>query len=86
MWWILVWVLLVVASAAVVGLLGWRLFRQVLAFGSELGASGGRVAEAMSPRGEPAPVTTSVFVDELLDLTDSLAVQRPSRGSVGGRA
>ena len=64
-WWILVWAVLLLAAAAALGLLGWRLFRQVLALGREVGSSGGRVSEALSDgdRRVSAPVTTSVFLD-----------------------
>ena len=64
-WWILVWAVLLLAAAAALGLLGWRLFRQVLALGREVGASGGRVSAALSAgdRHVGAPTTTSVFLD-----------------------
>ena len=64
-WWILVWAVLLVAAAAALGLLGWRLFRQVLALGREVGASGGRVSAALSAgdRHVGAPTSTSVFLD-----------------------
>jgi len=74
-WWILVWALLLLAAVSVIGLLGWRLFRQVVALGRELGASGGRVAQAMAARDQPGAATpspASVFLD-----ASSLDVQRP---------
>lgn len=65
MWWILIWVLLVLAAAAVLALLGWRLFRQVLALGREIGASGGRVADTLAALHRPEAVAapSSVFLD-----------------------
>lgn len=55
MWWILVWLLLLLAAVAVIGLLGWRLFRQVLALGRDLGAAAGSLAAAMAAdTGAPA--------------------------------
>lgn len=48
MWWILVWLLLLIAAVAVIGLLGWRLFRQVLALGRDLGAAASSMAAAMA--------------------------------------
>lgn len=65
MWWILIWALLLLLAAAVIGLLGWRLFRQVLALGRELGDSGGRVGDVLSAMHRPAsaPPTSSVFLD-----------------------
>ena len=65
MWWILVWALLLLAATAVMGLLGWRLFRQVLALGREFAASGGRVADALAGVHQPEPVAapSSVFLD-----------------------
>ncbi len=64
-WWILVWAVLLLAALAVLGLLGWRLFRQLLALGREVGASGGRVSAALADvdRHVAAPTTTSVFLD-----------------------
>ncbi len=78
-WWILVWAVLLLAAAAALGLLGWRLFRQVLALGREVGSSGGRVSAALADvdRGAGAPSTTSVF----LDPEPPLAVQSRSRRS-----
>jgi len=78
-WWILVWAVLLLAAAAAIGLLGWRLFRQVLALGREVGASGGRVSAALSDvdRHVAAPTTTSVF----LDAEPPPAVQPRSRRS-----
>jgi hypothetical protein len=58
-WWILVWVLLVIAAVAVLGLLGWRLFKQVVGLGREFGASGTRIADAMSGIRAPGPVVPS---------------------------
>lgn len=58
-WWILVWVLLVLAAVAALGLLGWRLFKQVLGLGREFGTSGSRVADAMSGIRAPGPVVPS---------------------------
>ena len=65
MWWILVWVLLLLAAVAVIGLLGWRLFRQVLALGRAVGASGARVSEVLATTGRSGPVSapSSVFLD-----------------------
>ena len=64
-WWILIWAVLLLAAAAALGLLGWRLFRQVLALGREVGASGGRASAALADfdRHATAPTTTSVFLD-----------------------
>lgn len=64
-WWILIGTVLLVAAAAAIGLLGWRLFRQVLALGREVAASGGRVSDALTAvdRHMAAPTTTSVFLD-----------------------
>ncbi len=65
MWWILIWALLLLAAVATLALLGWRLFRQVLALGRELGASGGRVADALAALHRPQAVSapSSVFLD-----------------------
>ena len=65
MWWILGWALLLLAAVAVIGLLGWRLFRQVLALGREVGASGGRASAAMAGLHQPVPTPapSSVFLD-----------------------
>lgn len=65
MWWILVWALLVLAAVVVIGLLGWRLFHQVLALGREVGASGGRAGDAMAGMRRPvrASSPSSVFLD-----------------------
>ncbi len=79
MWWILVWALLLVAAAAAIGLLGWRLVRQVLALGRELGASAGRVSDATAAMHAPDQVAapSSVF----LDPDAQPAVQPRTRGS-----
>lgn len=65
MWWILVWAVLLLATAALIALLGWRLFRQVLDLGREIGVSGGRVSDAMAQMRGPASVSapSSVFLD-----------------------
>jgi len=64
-WWILVWAFLLLTAVAVIGLLGWRLFRQVLALGREVGASGGRAGAAMAGMRQQvgAPAPSSVFLD-----------------------
>ncbi|HEX8497283.1 MAG TPA: hypothetical protein VF661_08825 [Actinomycetales bacterium] len=79
MWWILVWVLLVVGAAAVIGLLLWRLVKQALALGRQLADTAGTLGEATAaarglPR-EPAP--SSVF----LDPDSQPSVQQRSRGT-----
>lgn len=65
MWWILVWAVLLLAAAALIALLGWRLFRQVLDLGREIGASGGRASEAMAGMqgSVQASAPSSVFLD-----------------------
>lgn len=84
MWWILIWALLLLAALASLGLLGWRLFRQVLALGREIGTSGGRVADALAALDRPQAVTapSSVF----LDSGAQLEVGRRSRGRRRRRA
>lgn len=83
MWWILVWVLLLLAAAALIALLGWRLFRQVLALGREVGASGGRASVAMAQMRGPVSTSasSSVFLDpdSLSDLTSHSPGKRRRR-------
>lgn len=83
MWWILVWAVLLLASAALIALLGWRLFRQVLALGREVGASGGRASEAMAQMRGPASASapSSVFLDpdSLSDLSSHSPGKRRRR-------
>jgi len=64
-WWILIWALLLLAAAAAIGLLGWRLVRQLIALGRELAASGDRVAQVMSAAdaGGRVAAPSSVFLD-----------------------
>lgn len=84
MWWILVWVVLVLAAAGVIGLLTFRLVKQALALGRQLATSAGTIGEAMdAARGlqhEPAP--SSVF----LDPDSQPSVQQRSRGARRRRA
>lgn len=58
------WVLLVVAAVAVIAALGWRLVRQLLALGRQVGASGEQVSDALAAmRTAPgAAPTSSVFL------------------------
>lgn len=63
MWWIIGWTLLVLAALAFLGLLGWRLVRQLLALGRELGRSAERIGPVMDRLSEPYESATSVLVD-----------------------
>lgn len=64
MWWILVWALLVVGAVLVIGLLVWRLVKQLLALGRTIGESAGKAGDAFAPSGVHATdAPPSVFLD-----------------------
>lgn len=62
-WWILIWVLLLLASAVALAALGWRLFRQLLALGRQLGSSADDVSVALTPIRTHYEPASSVLVD-----------------------
>lgn len=63
LWWILLWVLLVLGAVALLGWLAYRLLRQGLAFGRQLGESAGQVADALAGSHEPYRPAASALTE-----------------------
>lgn len=62
-WWILIWVLLLLAALAVIALLGWHLVRRGIALGRQLGHSAEQVSDALAPVLEHYEPAHSVLSD-----------------------
>jgi hypothetical protein len=62
-WWILVWAVLVIAAAGAFTLLSWRLVRQVIALGRQLGASADELSLVMTPLHDTYRPARSVLTD-----------------------
>ncbi|WP_460446634.1 hypothetical protein [Angustibacter aerolatus] len=63
MWWVLIWIVLALGALAFLGLLGWRLIKQVIELGRELGRSGEKVATALEPVHEAYRPEPPVLLD-----------------------
>ncbi|GAA4354687.1 hypothetical protein [Angustibacter luteus] len=63
-WWILIWALLLLGAAAVLGLLVWKsVIKRGIALGRQLGESSDLVSRALEPVSEPYRPDPSVLVD-----------------------
>lgn len=62
-WWVLIWIVLALGALAFLGLLGWRLVKQVIALGRELGRTGEKVATALEPVQQAYRPEVSVLVE-----------------------
>jgi hypothetical protein len=82
-WWILVWALLLLGAAVVVGLLGWYLIRRGIALGRQLGQSAEDVSGALAPILDHYEPAHSVLVDP--STLPETPRRRSGRGGVGSR-
>lgn len=73
-WWVLVWTVLVLGALGVLALLAWRLFRQLLGLGREVGEA----AERLAVVGEE--------LDRLTEQADRLEESRDRAPAVFGDA
>jgi len=76
MMWVLVWAVLVLAAAAVLFLLGRRLWRQTRSLVSELGAVTDRLAEVTDRLAQRAQSPNTAHVDRP-DVRSPVSRQRP---------
>ena len=85
-WWVLIWTVLVLGALAVLGLLGWHIFKLLLGLGRELGDAAERLSvvteeldrlQRQTQQGDGAP---AVFADPA-----ALRAERARRHRGGSR-
>jgi hypothetical protein len=80
--WVLLWVVLLLLAAALIGWLAWGLVRKVFALGRELGRSAELVGPVLEQLPEPYSPASSVLADPS---SLPVASPRPGRGRSGHR-
>lgn len=82
MWWVLLWVVLVLLAAVLLGWLAWGVVRKAVALLGELGRSAALVGPVLQPAPEPYQPASSVLSDPT---TPPPALQQAARSRAGHR-